>query len=187
VAEIRKTADFSPPLRSNARETAGKSPRSPKKNAGDSDQYHDLTGIAVARNFFSALSCSTHTAFSTSRRPPAWRATTTGRSTRKASGATRGGATRPSASFRWARQKRTSGCTTCTSTLVFGESDLDVVLPMRRLTELAREGVFGAPAPSHYSVTGFILEPTELVEQTAPAIAERMRAERVDAAALVPA
>ena len=34
---------------------------------------------------------------------------------------------------------------------------------------------------------GYILEPTELVEKTAPAIAERMRAERVDAAALVPA
>jgi D-proline reductase (dithiol) PrdB len=69
----------------------------------------------------------------------------------------------------------------------FGESDLDVVLPMRRLTELSREGFVGPPAPTHYSVMGFILDPTELVEKTAPAIAERMRAERVDAAALVPA
>lgn len=69
----------------------------------------------------------------------------------------------------------------------FAESDLDVVLPMRRLTELSREGVVGAPAPTHYSVMGFILEPTELVTKTAPAIAERMRADRVDAAALVPA
>jgi hypothetical protein len=34
---------------------------------------------------------------------------------------------------------------------------------------------------------GFILDPTELVEKTAPALVERMRAERVDAAALVPA
>jgi hypothetical protein len=34
---------------------------------------------------------------------------------------------------------------------------------------------------------GYILEPTELVEKTAPAIAEHMRVERVDAAALVPA
>jgi D-proline reductase (dithiol) PrdB len=69
----------------------------------------------------------------------------------------------------------------------FGESDLDVVLPMRRLTELAREGLVGSPAPTHYAVMGFILEPTELVQKTAPAIAERMRADRVDAAALVPA
>jgi D-proline reductase (dithiol) PrdB len=69
----------------------------------------------------------------------------------------------------------------------FGESDLDVVLPMRRLTELSREGVVGPPAATHYSVMGYILEPTEFVEKTAPAIAKRMRAERVDAAALFPA
>lgn len=68
-----------------------------------------------------------------------------------------------------------------------GESDLDVVLPMRRLAELSREGVVGRPAATHYSVMGYILEPTELVEKTAPAIAELMRGERVDAAALVPA
>jgi D-proline reductase (dithiol) PrdB len=69
----------------------------------------------------------------------------------------------------------------------FGESDLDVVLPMRRLTELSREGLVGSPAPTHYSVMGFILDETDLVQKTAPAIAERMRADRVDAAALVPA
>jgi D-proline reductase (dithiol) PrdB len=69
----------------------------------------------------------------------------------------------------------------------FGESDLDVVLPMRRLTELAEEGFVGKPAATHYSVMGYILEPQELVEKTAPAIAERMRDEHVDAAALVPA
>jgi D-proline reductase (dithiol) PrdB len=68
----------------------------------------------------------------------------------------------------------------------FGEEDLDVVLPMRRLTELASEGLVGRPAPTHYSVMGYILEPKELIEKTAPAIAERMRAEGVDAAALVP-
>ena len=68
----------------------------------------------------------------------------------------------------------------------FGESDLDVVLPMRRLTELAAEGFVGRPAPTHYSVMGYILEPKELIEKSAPAIAERMRAEGVDAAALVP-
>src|SRR4029453_15762353 len=69
----------------------------------------------------------------------------------------------------------------------FGEADLDVVLPMRRLVELAREGFIGRAAPTHYSIMGYILEPKELVEKTAPAIAERMHAERVDAAALVPA
>lgn len=69
----------------------------------------------------------------------------------------------------------------------FGEADLDVVLPMRRLVELADEGFVGRAAPTHYSIMGYILEPTELVEKSAPAIAEQMRAEGVDAAALVPA
>lgn len=69
----------------------------------------------------------------------------------------------------------------------FAESDLDVVLPMRRLTELAAAGVVGRPAPTHYSTMGYILDATELVAETAPAIAARMRAEGVDAAALVPA
>lgn len=69
----------------------------------------------------------------------------------------------------------------------FGEEDLDVVLPMRRLTELAAEGFVGRAAPTHYSMMGYILDARELLETTAPAIAEGMRAERVDAAALVPA
>jgi D-proline reductase (dithiol) PrdB len=69
----------------------------------------------------------------------------------------------------------------------FGEADLDVVLPMRRLAELAHERLVRQPAPRHYSIMGYILEPTVLVEETAPAIAERMRLDGVDAAALVPA
>jgi D-proline reductase (dithiol) PrdB len=69
----------------------------------------------------------------------------------------------------------------------FGQADLDVVLPMRRLTELTHEGIVGRGAPRHYSIMGYILEPTVLVENTAPAIAERMRGDHVDAVALVPA
>ena len=69
----------------------------------------------------------------------------------------------------------------------FGEADLDVVLPMRRLTELADEEFVDRQAARHYSIMGYILEPTVLLEETAPAIAERMRLDGVDAAALVPA
>ena len=69
----------------------------------------------------------------------------------------------------------------------FGEADLDVVLPMRRLTELARAGVVGQPAARHYSIMGYILDPTELVEETMPAIAAEMHRDGIDAAALVPA
>jgi D-proline reductase (dithiol) PrdB len=69
----------------------------------------------------------------------------------------------------------------------FGEADLDVVLPMRRLAELAHARVIGRAAPRHYSIMGYILEPATLVDETAPAIADHMRADGVDVVALVPA
>jgi D-proline reductase (dithiol) PrdB len=69
----------------------------------------------------------------------------------------------------------------------FAQADLDVVLPMRRLTELAQQGVIRQAAARHYSIMGYILEPDVLVHETAPAIAERMHADGIDAAALVPA
>jgi D-proline reductase (dithiol) PrdB len=58
---------------------------------------------------------------------------------------------------------------------------------MRRLAELAHDGVVGKPAARHYSLMGYILDPTVLVEETAPAIADRLRADAVDAVVLVPA
>jgi D-proline reductase (dithiol) PrdB len=69
----------------------------------------------------------------------------------------------------------------------FGQEDLDVVLPMRRLGELASEGVIGRPAETHYSIMGYQLRPHVLERDTAPAIAREMKARGVDAAALVPA
>jgi D-proline reductase (dithiol) PrdB len=69
----------------------------------------------------------------------------------------------------------------------FGQEDLDVVLPARRLEELSKEGIVGRPAASHYSVMGYILRPEVLENETAPAIAAAMRREEVDAAVLVPA
>ena len=69
----------------------------------------------------------------------------------------------------------------------FGEADLDVVLPMRRLSELAQQGVVGRAAARHYSLMGYILDPRVLVNETAPAIGGCMRADGIDAAALVPA
>lgn len=69
----------------------------------------------------------------------------------------------------------------------FGREDLDVVLPMRRLGELADEGVIGRPADTHYSIMGYQLRPDVLESETAPAIARELRSRRVDAAALVPA
>jgi len=69
----------------------------------------------------------------------------------------------------------------------FGREDLDVVLPMRRLGELAAEGVVGRPADAHYSIMGYQLRPEVLETETAPAIARELKARGVHAAALVPA
>ena len=55
----------------------------------------------------------------------------------------------------------------------FGEADLDVVLPMRRLTELSQARVVGRAAPRHYSIMGYVLEPTVLM--TSFHAAERTR------------
>jgi D-proline reductase (dithiol) PrdB len=69
----------------------------------------------------------------------------------------------------------------------FGERDLNVVLPLDRLEELAAEGVVGEVAPSHYSMMGYILREAELMARTVPAIIASLRAEAVDVLALVPA
>lgn len=69
----------------------------------------------------------------------------------------------------------------------FGRADLDVVLPMRRLDELAAEGLVGRGAETHYSIMGYQLRSEVLEGETAPALARHMQAQGVDAAALVPA
>jgi D-proline reductase (dithiol) PrdB len=68
----------------------------------------------------------------------------------------------------------------------FAQQDLDCVLPLRRLQELAAEGIVGGAATTHYSFMGYILQPRQLLASTAPAIAARMNEEAVDVAVLVP-
>ncbi len=48
------------------------------------------------------------------------------------------------------------------------EEDLDVVLPVRRLRELVDDGIVGEASPRHFSIMGYILDATELVDTTAP-------------------
>lgn len=69
----------------------------------------------------------------------------------------------------------------------FGEQDLDVVLPIRRLEELASEGIIGRAADTHYSTMGYQLRTDVLLNETAPAIAGDMKSRGIQAAALVPA
>lgn len=66
------------------------------------------------------------------------------------------------------------------------QHDLDVALPLRRLAEAEAEGRIGRVAPSHYSFMGYLLDPTEFLERSVPAMIDRMRAEAVDAAIFVP-
>ena len=65
-------------------------------------------------------------------------------------------------------------------------ADLDVVLPATRLRELVDEGVVGEVAPRHYSIMGYSLDTTELVDGTAPELARALTEDEVDLALLVP-
>jgi hypothetical protein len=66
------------------------------------------------------------------------------------------------------------------------DEDLDSVMPLARLAELADAGFIGSSAPSHYSFMGYILKPEELLERSVPAMIERLKQEEVDAVLLVP-
>jgi hypothetical protein len=69
----------------------------------------------------------------------------------------------------------------------FVEEDLNVLLPLERLEELAQAGEIGRLAPSHYSYVGYVLDPTELIKVTTPKIIRNLRDEAVDVVLLVPA
>ncbi len=66
------------------------------------------------------------------------------------------------------------------------QRDLEVALPLRLLAEAQAEGRIGRIAPSHYRFMGYLLDPTEFLERSVPAMLERMRAEAVDVALFVP-
>ena len=69
------------------------------------------------------------------------------------------------------------------------DRDIDVVLPPRRLRELADEGQVGAVGPRSFSFMGHIdgRHLATLVEETAPAVADRLRADGAEAVFLTPA
>ncbi|MFH2128071.1 MAG: glycine/sarcosine/betaine reductase selenoprotein B family protein [Pseudomonadota bacterium] len=68
------------------------------------------------------------------------------------------------------------------------DRDLNIVLPLERLHELAEEGIIGRVAPHHYGFMGHITGPhvTTLIEQTAPEVARRMSDQGVQAVVLTP-
>lgn len=67
------------------------------------------------------------------------------------------------------------------------ERDLNVALPLDRLRELVAAGHVGAVAETHYSIMGYQgNDSSQLVNESAPAIAEMMKSEEVDLALLAP-
>jgi len=67
------------------------------------------------------------------------------------------------------------------------ERDLNVALPLDRVSESVARGEIGALAETHYSIMGFQgNDSSGLVEKSAPQIAEAMRSEEVDLALLAP-
>ena len=64
--------------------------------------------------------------------------------------------------------------------------DMNLAFPLERLRELVERGTLGSVAPNYYSFMGAQRDPTRIIEETAPEVARRLKAEEVDAVLLVP-
>ena len=69
----------------------------------------------------------------------------------------------------------------------YAEQDLNCLLPLQRLQELAQAGEIGRSAPRHYSIMGYILQPQQLLAETVPAIIRDLKEDHADVVILVPA
>lgn len=65
-------------------------------------------------------------------------------------------------------------------------SDLDSVFPLQTFRRLEREEIIGELNQRHFSFMGAIHDPGSLIEETAPEVAGRLVADKVDAAFLTP-
>ena len=68
----------------------------------------------------------------------------------------------------------------------FAEEDINVNLPLDRLVEMENAGEIGSIAKETYVLMGLIPNVAPLLRETLPQIVERLKAESVDAALLVP-
>lgn len=67
------------------------------------------------------------------------------------------------------------------------DQDLNVLLPLERLSELEEKHEISRLAPSAYSFMGYNLKPDILLEETTPAIINGLQQESVEIVLLVPA
>jgi len=70
---------------------------------------------------------------------------------------------------------------------VGADKDLNVIFPIERLQELAKEKIIGELAPNFFSFIGYNMNPEMLEETLAEAIAEAVKAEGAEVALLAPA
>ena len=68
----------------------------------------------------------------------------------------------------------------------FAKEDINVNLPLDRLVEMEKDGEIGSIAKETYVLMGLIPDVAPLLRETLPQIVERLKAESVDAALLVP-
>lgn len=68
------------------------------------------------------------------------------------------------------------------------EKDINIVFPIERLWELKREGMIGEVSMRHYGFMGHIMgrHIATLINETAPAVAQRLKEDNVDIVLLTP-
>jgi D-proline reductase (dithiol) PrdB len=66
------------------------------------------------------------------------------------------------------------------------EADRNLVFPLDRFRELQERGVIGELNHRHFSFMGSIVGPRKLIDESAPAVAQMLRDDGVDAALLTP-
>lgn len=64
--------------------------------------------------------------------------------------------------------------------------DRNLAFPLDRLRELQQRGEIGVLAPHHYSFMGSIVSPSRLIKESAPEVARRLKADKVDVVLLTP-
>ncbi len=68
----------------------------------------------------------------------------------------------------------------------FAEQDLNCVMPIERLNDLAARGEVGRSALSHYSYMGYTTRPEPVLQHSVHGIIRHLHEEQVDAVVLVP-
>ncbi len=69
----------------------------------------------------------------------------------------------------------------------FGRRDINSLLPLQRLEEMAAAGEIGVVASRHYSLMGYTPQPEKLIEESTPAIIQSLQEDAVNVVVLVPA